>query len=60
MRATCYVVWTDGNRSHFSFSYGKEDLAGFSSFDEFLLTRCLKIYPARTRKEIKWIIKEQN
>lgn len=58
MRATCYVIWTDGSRNYFSFLYEKDELGNFSSFDEFVLFRCLLLFPGRTREEIKWVIKE--
>ena len=58
MCATCYVIWIDGSHNHFSFFYEKNELTNFSSFYEFVVAKCLLIFPGRTREEIKWIIKE--
>ena len=58
MRSTCYVIWTDGSRNHFSFPYENDELSGFPSFNEFVLRKCLQIFPRRTREEMKWVIKE--
>jgi len=58
MRATCYVIWTDGSRSHFTLLYEDDEPAGFSSFNEFLFSKCLLLFPGKTREEIKWVIKE--
>ncbi len=57
-RSTCYVIWTDGSRNHFSFSYDGDELAGASSYNEFVLRKCLQIFPGRCREEMKWVIKE--
>ncbi len=58
MRATCYVIWTDSSRNYFTLFYEEEETASFSSFNEFLLTRCLRFFPGRTREEVKWIIRD--
>jgi len=38
--------------------YKDDEPAGFSSFNEFLLSKCFKVFPGRTREDIKWFIKE--
>jgi len=58
MYATCYVIWTDNSRNHFTFSYEEDELVGLSSQDEFIFRKCLELFPKRTSQQIKWIIKE--
>lgn len=58
MHATCYVIWVDGSQNYFSFFYENDEPAGFPSINEFILHKCIEIFPQKTRDEIKWIIKE--
>ncbi len=58
MHATCYVIWTDGTRSHFSFSYEEEELRRFPSWKEFIVFRCLCFFPEKTTNDFKWIIRD--
>lgn len=57
-RITCYVIWNDGVRSHFSFWYDEEELRRHHSFREFLIAMCLSLFPHRTETDIKWILRD--